>query len=77
MLTSIRGGIKKLTSRKFRLAMVGVVSGLGMAFGVTGEEVNRVVFIIGGMITIMGSIAVYSMAESRVDAAAAGTKESE
>lgn len=61
--------IRKLTSRKFLLALVGVVSGLAMAFGVTGEEVNRVVSVIGGLLTTLGSIAAYSMAEAGVDAA--------
>lgn len=61
--------IRKVTSRKFLLALVGVVSGLAMAFGVTGEEVNRVVSVISGLLTTMGSIAAYSMAEAEVDAA--------
>lgn len=61
--------IRKLTSRKFLLALVGVVSGLAMAFGVTGEEVNRVVSVIGGLLTTLGSIAAYSIAEAEVDAA--------
>lgn len=69
--------IRKLTSRKFLLALVGVVSGLAMAFGVTGEEVNRVVSVIGGLLTTMGSIAAYSIAESNVDAAREGNQESE
>ena len=60
--------IRKVTSRKFLLALVGVVSGLAMAFGVTGEEVNRIVSVISGLLATMGSIAVYSMAEAHVDA---------
>jgi len=67
--------IRKLTSRKFLLALVGVVSGLAMAFGVTGEEVNRVVSVIGGLLTTLGSIAAYSMAEAEVDAAREGNSE--
>ena len=69
--------IRKLTSRKFLLALVGVVSGLAMAFGVTGEEVNRVVSVIGGLLTTLGSIAAYSMAEAEVDASREGHRESE
>lgn len=69
--------IRKLTSRKFLLALVGVVTGLAMAFGVSGEEVNSVVSTIGGIITALGSIAVYNMAEAVVDAAAAGAQNSE
>lgn len=60
--------IRKLTSRKFLLALVGVVSGLAMSFGVTGEEVDSVVSTIGGIITALGSIAVYNFAEASVDA---------
>lgn len=60
--------IRKLTSRKFLLALVGVVSGLAMTFGVTGEEVNSIVSTVGGIITTLGSIVAYNMAESEVDA---------
>ena len=60
--------IRKLTSRKFLLALVGVVSGLAMSFGVTGEEVDSVVSTIGGIIKALGSIAVYNFAEASVDA---------
>ena len=35
--------IRKLTSRKFLLALVGVVSGLALAFGVEGSEINQMV----------------------------------
>lgn len=62
--------LKKLTSRKFLLAVVGVVSGLAMAFGVEGNEIVEVVSAVGGVITALGSIVAYTAAESRVDAAA-------
>ena len=61
--------IRKITSRKFLLAAVGVVTGLAMAFGVEGSEIERVVSVIGGVITSLGSIAAYNLAEAKVDAA--------
>lgn len=62
--------IKKLTSRKFLLAVVGVVSGLALAMGVEGSEIERVVSTIGGIITAASSILVYISGEAKVDAAA-------
>jgi phage shock protein PspC (stress-responsive transcriptional regulator) len=67
--------LKKLTSRKFLLAVVGVVSGLAMAFGVEGTEIVEVVSAVGGVITALGSIVAYTAAESRVDAAAVEGKQ--
>ena len=66
--------LKKFTSRKFLLALVGVVSGLAMAFGVDGSEIVETVSAVGGVITALGSIVAYTAAESRVDAAAVGVK---
>ena len=62
--------IRKLTSRKFLLALVGVVSGLALAFGVEGSEITNMVTIIGGIVTALGSAVAYIGAEARVDAAA-------
>ena len=62
--------IRKLTSRKFLLALVGMVSGLALAFGVEGSEIERVVGIIGGIVTAAGSIVTYINGEARIDAAA-------
>lgn len=67
--------IRKLTSRKFLLALVGVVSGLALAFGVEGREITQVVTTIGGIVTALGSAVAYIGAEARVDAAAAAGKE--
>ena len=64
--------IRKLTSRKFLLALVGVVSGLALAFGVEGSEITQVVTAIGGIVTALGSAVAYIGAEAKVDAAAAG-----
>lgn len=68
--------IRKLTSRKFLLALVGVVSGLALAFGVEGSEITQVVTTIGGIVTALGSAVAYIGAEAKVDAAAAGKGQS-
>jgi phage shock protein PspC (stress-responsive transcriptional regulator) len=66
--------IKKFTSRKFILAVIGVASGLALAFGVEGTEIVELVSMIAGVITALGSILGYNAAESRVDAAAVKTE---
>ena len=63
--------IRKLTSRKFILALVGVVSGLAMALGVKGSEITEIVGTIGGIVTAAGAIVAYITGEAKVDAAAA------
>lgn len=67
--------IRKLTSRKFLLALVGVVSGLALAFGVEGSEITEVVSTVAGIVTALGSIVAYNAAEAKVDAAAAAPYE--
>ena len=67
--------IRKLTSRKFLLALVGVVSGLALAFGVEGSGGTNMVTTIGGIVTALGSAVAYIGAEAKVDAAAAAGKE--
>lgn len=64
--------MKKLTSRKFLLALVGTVSGLALAAGVEGSELENIVAIVGGMVTAVGSIVAYISGEATVDAAAVG-----
>lgn len=64
--------LRKLTSRKFILALFGMASGLAMAFGVEGSELMEVVSTVGGIITALGSAVAYINAEAKVDAAAAG-----
>lgn len=66
----IKAILKKLTSRKFLLALVGVVSGLALAFGVEGGEITEITAMVGGIVTALGSIMSYNAAESKVDAAA-------
>jgi hypothetical protein len=63
--------IKKFTSRKFLLALVGVVSGLALAMGVEGSEIENIVGTVGGIVTAVSSILVYINGEAKVDAAAA------
>lgn len=67
----MREFLKKLTSRKFMLAVIGAVSGLALALGVEGSEIERIVGTVGGIVTAAGSIVAYINGESRVDAAAA------
>lgn len=62
---------KKLTSRKFWLAVVGLVSGLLMAFKVDGETVET----ISGVIMSAASVIAYMIGEGLADAAAAGKHE--
>lgn len=63
--------IRKLTSRKFLLALVGVVSGLAMALGVDGGELTDMIGRIAGIVTAAASAITYINAEAKVDAAAA------
>lgn len=66
--------IRKITSRKFLMALVGVVSGLALAFGVEGSEITEIVTGVGGILTSLGSAIAYINAEAKVDAAGAGAK---
>lgn len=61
--------LRKVTSRKFLLAVVGVVSGLALAFGVQASEIESIVATVGGIITALGSAIAYINAEAKVDAA--------
>ena len=61
--------IRKITSRKFLLSLVGVVSGLALAFGVEGNEITEIVAVVAGTLTALGSLRSYNAAEARVDAA--------
>ena len=61
--------LRKVTSRKFLLAVVGMVSGLALAFGVEGSEIIELVGMIGGIVAAAGSAITYITAEAKVDAA--------
>lgn len=62
---------RKFTSRKFLLAVVGMVSGIALAFGVEGDEITAMVQAVAGILTAAGSAIAYINAEAKVDAAAA------
>ena len=64
--------IKKLTSRKFLLAVVGTVSGLALAMGVDGSEIENIIATVGGIVTAASSIIAYINGEAKIDAASAG-----
>ena len=59
---------RKLTSRKFWLAVVGLVSGLLMAFKVDAETVETV----SGVVMAAASVIAYVIGEGLADAANAG-----
>lgn len=56
---------RKLTSRKFWLAVVGLVSGLMMAFKVDAETIET----ISGVIMAAASVIAYTIGEGLADAA--------
>ena len=56
--------LRKLTSRKFWVAVVGVVSGLLLAFKVDAETIEN----IGGLIMAAASAVAYIIGEGLVDA---------
>lgn len=59
--------LRKLSSRKLWVALVGVVVGLAAAFGIEGSEYTE----IAGIVTAAASVVSYIIGESRVDAAGA------
>lgn len=60
---------RKLTSRKFWIAIVGLVSGLLMAFNVDSDTVKT----ISGVIMSAASVIAYTIGEGLADAANANT----
>ena len=70
--------IKKITSRKFLLTLVGVATGLAVAFGVDAGEIQETVNTTAntikqlvGLLGALGCVIAYNGAEAKVDAAAA------
>lgn len=70
--------IKKITSRKFLLTLVGVATGLAVAFGVDAGEIQDTVTTTAntvkqvlGLLGALGCVIAYNGAEAKVDAAAA------
>ena len=60
---------RKLCSRKFWLAVIGLVSGLLLAFKVDGQTVET----ISGVVMAFGSVVAYIIGEGMSDAANVGT----
>lgn len=56
---------RKFSSRKLWAAIVGVLTGIAMIFGLDGEIVETV----SGAIVAVGSIVAYITAEGKIDAA--------
>lgn len=59
--------LRKLSSRKFWVAIVGIIVGIAATFGIQESEYNEIV----GGVTIIASIVSYMTAEGRADAAGA------
>lgn len=57
--------IRKLSSRKLWVAMVGVVVGLATTFGITENDYAQVVGVVGSVASVLG----YIFGEAKVDAA--------
>lgn len=62
---------RKLSSRKFWVAVAGFVTGLMLAFGATEAETEQV----GGIIMSGASVVAYIIAEGLVDAKQPGSDE--
>lgn len=60
--------LQKLLSRKFLTAIVGVIAGLALAFGMDQEAVVST----AGAVVSLGSVVAYIATEGRIDAAAVG-----
>lgn len=60
---------KKLSSRKLWAAIVGVVTGLSMVFGLDANTINTV----AGAVVSVASVMTYIVTEGKIDAAAIGS----
>ena len=60
--------VNKLKSRKLWTALLGIASGIAIAFGVDQETVG----IVAGAAVSLGSTVAYIITEGRIDAAAVG-----
>lgn len=59
----------KLKSRKLWTCLLGIASGIAIAFGVDQETVG----VVAGAVVALGSTASYIITEGRIDAAAVGS----
>ena len=66
--------LKKLTSRKFILAIAGMAIGLYLAMGGEDTVVIEMVKTIGGLLTATGFGISFINAEAKIDAASAAAK---
>lgn len=58
--------LEKMKSRKFLAALVGVITGLAVIFGLDGEIINTVC----GAVVAIGSVVAYIATEGAIDKAA-------
>lgn len=58
--------IEKLKSRKFITAIVGIILGVAMVFGLDAGDITKV----AGAVTALASVVTYIYTEGKVDAAA-------
>lgn len=63
--------MRKLTSRKFLLAVIGMVVSVAVSNGIEGSEINELVGLIVKVIGAAGCAITYINAEAKVDAARA------
>ncbi len=58
----------KVTSRKFLAALVGIIAGLAMVFGLD----QNVITTVSGAVMALASVITYIISEGKIDAAAVG-----
>lgn len=63
----VRSFLKRISSRKFIIALAGIAVGMATAFGVTESEWAS----IAGAVTAMASVVSFIIGEAKIDAAGA------
>lgn len=63
----IRSFLKRISSRKFIIALAGIAVGMATAFGVSESEWTS----IAGVVTAMASVVSFIIGEAQIDAAGA------
>ncbi|OPZ66346.1 MAG: hypothetical protein BWY83_02905 [bacterium ADurb.Bin478] len=58
----------KISSRKFLAALVGIITGLAMVFGLN----ENIITTVSGAVMALASVITYIIAEGKIDAAAVG-----
>lgn len=59
--------LKKLLSRKFWAALIGIITGLAMVFGLD----QNIITTVAGAVTAIASVVAYIVTEGKIDVAAA------